>query len=81
MSWINGVAGAFGANDCIFAVHPSDEARAKAVIASAKDAGAKFEDLEKEVVFYVYKTVTAAGMQQTHISEQVARAKDLWGAV
>lgn len=78
MTWKNQVAGAFGSADVIFASHPSDETRAREAIRAAKAAGASFDDFEKEVVWHVYKNVTAPGMQQDHIQGQVARAKKLW---
>ena len=79
MSWQQRVPGAFGCQDVIFAVHPSDENRAKEAIKDAKAAGATFPDFEKEVVWHCYQNVTAPGMLQEHIADQVASAKKLWG--
>lgn len=74
MLWKQMVARGFGIADCIFAVHPSDKQDAKA----AKAAGASFEDFEKEMVWHIYKQVTAPGMLQDHIAKQVATAKKMW---
>jgi hypothetical protein len=79
MSWQKQVPGSFGIQDVIFGVHPADEQRAKAAIKAAKAAGASFEDFEKEVVWHCYKNFTAPGMQQDHITKQVASARKLWG--
>ncbi|MGC0947141.1 hypothetical protein WKH55_22215 [Pantoea agglomerans] len=78
MPWKQIVARGFGIADCIFAVHPSDKQDAKAAIAAAKAAGASFEDFEKEMVWHIYKQVTATGMLQDHIAKQVATAKKMW---
>ncbi|PPC67069.1 hypothetical protein C1Y42_22245 [Pantoea sp. ICBG 985] len=78
MSWTQKVSSGFGEQDCIFAVHPEDEQNAQAAITAAKDAGASFEDFEKEMVWHIYKQVTAPGMLQDHIAKQVATAKQMW---
>lgn len=78
MPWKQKVAGGFGSADVIYAGHAADEQRAKEAIKDAKTAGASFEDFEKEIVWHVYRKLTAPGMQQTHIEEQVAQAKKLW---
>ena len=78
MMWQTLVPGGFGSADCIFAGHPSDEQRAKDAIKAAKAAGASFDDFEKEMVWHIYKTVTAPGALQDHIATQVAKARKLW---
>lgn len=78
MSWTQQVSSGFGDQDCIFAGHPSDKKDAQAAITAAKAAGASFEDFEKEMVWHIYKQVTAAGMLQDHIAKQVATAKQMW---
>lgn len=78
MTWKQKVASGFGDMDCIFAVHPSDKRDAKTAIAAAKDAGASFDDFEKEMVWHIYKQVTAPGMLQDHIAKQVATAREMW---
>lgn len=78
MPWKQKVASGFGDMDCIFAGHPSDKQDAQAAIAAAKAAGASFDDFEKEMVWHIYKNVTAAGMLQNHIMKQVATAKKMW---
>lgn len=78
MSWKQKVASGFGDMDCIFAGHPRDEQDAQKAIADAKAAGASFEDFEKEMVWHIYKHVTASGMLQDHIKKQVATARKMW---
>ncbi|MBW9429152.1 hypothetical protein FHC77_00025 [Atlantibacter hermannii] len=78
MPWIQMVARGFGIADCIFAGHPIDKQNAKAAIDAAKAAGASFEDFEKEMVWHIYKHVTAPGVLQNHIAKQVATAKKMW---
>jgi hypothetical protein len=79
MRWQDKVAGCFGNVDALFAVHPLDEKRAKEAIKDAKAAGATFKDFEKEIVWYCYQQVTAQGALQDHLTQQVARARKLWG--
>lgn len=78
MLWKKMVSRGFGIADCIFAGHPSDKQGASAAIAAAKAAGASFEDFEKEMVWHIYKHMTASGMLQNHIPKQVATAKKMW---
>lgn len=80
MSWqkrIEDGAG-FGTVDKVFAGHLSDEKTAKEVIAEAKNEGATFEEFEKELVYYVYKHVTAQGLLEKHLAKTVDKAKTLW---
>lgn len=78
MSWQDDVAGGFGTQDIIFGGHPLDEQRAKQAIKAAKDAGATRDDFEKEMVWHIYKNVTAPGALQPHIQEQVGRMRKIW---
>ncbi len=78
MSWEKMVPSCFGENDVLFAIHPLDEGRAMEMISAAKAAGSSFDDLEKEMVWHVYKRVTAEGLLQEHLARQINRAKDLW---
>ncbi len=78
MPWKQNVSSGFGVQDCIFAGHPIDVANAQKVIADAKASGASFDDFEKEMVWHIYKNVTAAGMLQGHIAKQVATARKMW---
>jgi hypothetical protein len=78
MEWQKLVSACFGNQDCIFAVHPMDEQRAKEAIKAAKAAGASRDDFEKEMVWHMYKKVTAEGLLQSHIKEQVARLHRMW---
>jgi Ribbon-helix-helix domain len=77
--WRKLIPGCFGMMDANFAIHPADTERAKQAIATAKEAGATFEDFEKEIVWYCYKEVTAPDLLQKHVAKQVTRAKRLWG--
>ncbi len=78
MTWQERVPACFGNQDVIFAVHPLDSERAKEAIAAAKAAGASRDDFEKEMVWHIYKSVTAEGMLQPHIKEQVGRLHKMW---
>jgi hypothetical protein len=78
MSWQKQVAGGFGANDCLFAVHSLDEKRAKDAIKAAKAAGATRDDFEKEMVWHIYKNVTADGALQGHLATELAKLDKLW---
>jgi hypothetical protein len=71
MAWQDKIGGCFGNADVEFATHPSDEKRAKELIAEAKAAGATREDFEKEMVWHIYKKVTAEGLLQPHIANQM----------
>ncbi|MBD1548532.1 hypothetical protein [Roseibium aggregatum] len=77
MGWENLVPGCFGAADARFALHATDEKRAKEAIKAAKTAGASFEDFEKEILWYCYQKVSHDGFLG-HVEEQVAEAKKLW---
>jgi hypothetical protein len=39
-----------------------------------------WDDFEKEMVWHVYKNVTAEGMLQSHIKDQVTRLHKMWKA-
>ena len=73
MDWRDRVPACFGDQDLIFASHPTDEERAKKAIREAKAAGASRDDFEKEMVWHIYKNVTADGFLQEHTKEQVRR--------
>jgi len=79
MSWKHKVSLGFGIDDAVFAQHPNDRQRAIDAIKDAKSAGATFEDFEKEIVWHVYKKVTAAEILKEHVAKQVETARDLWG--
>jgi hypothetical protein len=76
--WQERVPGGFGSRDVVFAGHPLDEKRARAAIKKAKESGATRDDFEKEMVWHIYKNVTADGMLQKHIKEQVRRLHRMW---
>ena len=78
MDWRDRVPACFGEQDLIFASHPTDEERAKKAIREAKAAGASRDDFEKEMVWYIYKNVTADGFLQEHTKEQVRRLHKMW---
>ncbi len=78
MPWKNNIINTFGADDMVFAKHPSDVKSAKQVISEAKAANATFEDFEKEIVWHLYKNHTESDMSLDHIKKQVERAKKFW---
>ena len=78
MSWQEKVAGGFGSADFIFANHPLDKQRALDAIRDAKSAGASRDDFEKEMVWHIYKHVTASGALEGHIAEQIATLHQHW---
>jgi len=55
-----------------------DADRAKAAIKAAKAAGASRDEFEKELVWHIYKRVTAPGALQNHLAQDVARLHKLW---
>ena len=76
MSWQDRVVRCFGVVDCVFAGHPMDEGQAKELIKEAKQAGASFEDFEKEVVWHCYKELKVSPNHlslKEHIDKQVNR--------
>jgi hypothetical protein len=77
-TWKDKVQACFGNQDMIFAGHPSDEKQAKEAIKEARKSGASRDDFEKEMVWHIYKRVTADGMLQPHIKEQVKRLYKMW---
>src|SRR5262245_7085755 len=78
MDWRDRVPACFGEQDLIFAWHPTDEERTKKAIREAKAAGASRDDFEKEMVWHIYKNVTADGFLQEHTKEQVRRLHKMW---
>jgi hypothetical protein len=76
--WQDRVPACFGDQDVIFAVHPSDHGQAKDAIKAARESGASRDDFEKEMVWHIYKRVTAEGMLQPHIKEQVKQLYKMW---
>jgi hypothetical protein len=77
MDWRGRVPACFGNQDLIFASDPTDEERAKKAIMEAKAAGASRDDFEKEIVWHIYKNVTADGSARAH-QEQVRRLHKMW---
>lgn len=78
MGWKDGISGWFGVTDRRLAIHPSDEKAAKAAIRAAKKEGASYEDVEKEVVYFLFQSVPMAGLSN-HLPEQITKLKKLWG--
>ena len=78
MEWQKRIPACFGNADVIFAVHPMDDKRAREAIKEAKAASASRDDFEKEMVWHIYKNVTAEGFLQQHIKEQVQRMHKMW---
>ena len=62
----------------VSASHPTDEERAKKAIREAKAAGASRDDFEKEMVWHIYKNVTADGFLQERTKERVRRLHKMW---
>ena len=65
--WTKRVSKCFGAADKKFAGHPTDQKEAKALRDELVDLGVSYDDLEKEVVYYLYKK----GCAKPHIDEQI----------
>ena len=77
MAWRDGMHDWFGITDRRLAIHPSDEKAAKAGIKEAKKEGVAYEDVEKEVVYYLFRHVQVAGLS-SHLPEQIEKLKALW---
>lgn len=77
MAWKEAVPACFGAADAKFANHPADEGRAKEVIQKAKAEGASVEDLQKEMLWHLYKEYNELGID-SHFREQLETAKKIW---
>lgn len=56
-----------------------DAEQAKNVIKEAKQAGASFEEFEKEVVWHCYQEVKTPNDLREHIEKQSAKLKKMWG--
>jgi hypothetical protein len=66
-------SGTLWKTETILLLIPLDSKRAEEAIQAARAAGASRDDFEKEMVWYIYKNVTAEGMVQSHIKDQVKR--------
>ena len=56
-TWRKLIPRCFGMMVAHFAIHPADTERAKSAVNAAKASGATFEDFEREIVWYCYKSV------------------------
>ena len=72
MSWKAKVAGCFGNTGT--SSRTLYEENAKDIILEAKIAGASFEELEREMVWNLYRK----GANRERIDEQIDRARRLW---
>lgn len=78
MAWQNDVPSCFGTVDMRFANDPLDAERAQRAIEAAKAARASRDDFEKEMVWHIYKNITAQGLLEQHIKEQVWLLHKMW---
>lgn len=72
MSWKSKVVGCFGNTDS--SSRTLDEEHARDLILEAKIAGASFEELEREMVWNLYRK----GATREQMDEQVGHARRLW---
>ncbi|MGK6312348.1 hypothetical protein [Neorhizobium sp. DT-125] len=72
MSWKSRVPGCFGNVDASFRTHHEEDARD--LILEAKVAGASFEELEREMVWHLYRK----GATREQMDEQIDQARALW---
>ena len=75
LTWQQRIGAAFGIEDCVFAMHPSDAEHAKELIAEALSAGASREDFLKEMVGHVYRKVGNPGHRETLFEAQRKNCK------
>ena len=73
MYWRNLIAGCFGAMDHLFARHPNDAERAKAMLTRAFAEGAGWQDIEQAARDHL----SAQGCSQSHIDAEVAVMTDV----
>ena len=77
--WQDMIDSCFGENDRVFAGHPLDEKRAKEAIKAAKAAGATMTDIEKELLWDVYRHVKNHDVFWELVDKQNKRLKKMWG--
>lgn len=74
MSWKSRIAACFVDVDGKIDFNPSDEKDAKDLILEAKIAGASFEELEREMVWHLYKK----GASRDDMLEHIDLARRYW---
>lgn len=72
MAWRERISGCFGIMDQVFAGHPADSQRAKAMLTEAFEEGASWEDLEREVRAYL-----TGKCSPEHVEKQVGYLRDV----
>jgi len=72
MSWKSKVPGCLGHADASFRIQHEEDARD--LILEAKIAGASFEELEREMVWHLYRD----GATREQMDEQIDQARALW---
>ena len=72
-SWKTKLPGCFGIVDLIFAMHPADEARAKAMMKEAFDSGASIDDVFGAVRDYL----ASRNATPQHIEKQLEYVRKL----
>jgi hypothetical protein len=78
MPWQDTIANCFEPEAERFGRDWIQEAAARSMIQAAKDQGATFQDLEREIVWFCYNRVKAPGELQAHIAAQIEHAHRLW---
>ncbi|OHV79427.1 hypothetical protein LCM4573_25285 [Rhizobium sp. LCM 4573] len=72
MSWKSKVVGCFGNTD--FSSRTLDEGNTRDLILEAKIAGASFEELEREMIWNLYRR----GATREQMDKQIDHARRLW---
>ena len=71
--WKKRLPACFGAMDLKFALHPADEARARAMMSDAFSAGASIDDVLSAIRDYLH----GKGAKPEHIEKQIHYARTL----
>ena len=76
--WIDQIPACFGKADGIFAMHPSDERRARKAITVAIEVGATKDEFKNEMAFFLNEMHNAS---EQHIAKQKIRLDELWDEI
>lgn len=68
----------FGCDDHVLASHSNDEKQLRALITAYRSNKKTYEDMEKEVVYYLWIQNIDASIRINHINEQIQRLKKYW---
>jgi hypothetical protein len=68
----------FGCDDKKLGVHPTDEKNLKALIKAAKSENKSYTELEKEVVYFLWKQDIHESIFKEHIQQQVDKLRQLF---